>query len=67
MPHVHLSEEEYQVMMDRIYKIISRTEELDHVTHHLIFEVWRILHFGKVDSRSPMQALPKAESKSNSY
>ncbi|QDX93997.1 hypothetical protein JNUCC42_06835 [Brevibacterium sp. JNUCC-42] len=61
MPHVHLSEEEYQVMMDRIYKIISRTEELDQVTHHLIFEVWRILHFGKVDSPSPIQALSRAE------
>ncbi|WP_232696506.1 hypothetical protein [Brevibacillus daliensis] len=49
MPHLHLSQDEYDILMERIYKIISRTEELDQVTHHLIFEVWRILHFRKVD------------------
>lgn len=49
MPQFHLSEEEYERLMERIYKVLSRTEELDHVTHHMVWEVWRLLYHSKSD------------------
>lgn len=52
MKHLQMSEEEYSVLMERVYKILHRTEELDHVTHHWMWEVWRLLHFSKMDSPS---------------
>jgi hypothetical protein len=50
MPQLQLSQEEYDSLMERIYKILNRTEELDHVTHHLMWEVWRVLHHSKLSS-----------------
>ncbi|MGD8189350.1 hypothetical protein ACQCN2_05035 [Brevibacillus ginsengisoli] len=49
MPQFHLSDEEYERLMERIYKVLSRTEELDHVTHHMMWEVWRLLYHSKSD------------------
>jgi hypothetical protein len=48
MPQLHLSDEEYNHLMERIFKILSRTEELDHVTHHWMWEVWRVLYYSKL-------------------
>jgi hypothetical protein len=50
MPQLRMSEEEYTQLMERIYKILNRTEELDQVTHHWMWEVWRLLHHSKVNS-----------------
>jgi Asp-tRNA(Asn)/Glu-tRNA(Gln) amidotransferase C subunit len=50
VPRIQLSDEEYAALLERLYKIIERTEELDQVTHHWVWEVWRILHFGKADT-----------------
>ncbi|GAA4707436.1 hypothetical protein [Brevibacillus fulvus] len=55
MPQLQFSEEEYQRLMERVYKVLDRTEELDHVTHHLMWEVWRLLHHGKVTEPLPIQ------------
>ncbi|WP_176560066.1 hypothetical protein [Brevibacillus dissolubilis] len=52
MPRLQMSEDEYSVLMERVYKILNRTEELDQVTHHLMWEIWRLLHFSKLDSPS---------------
>ena len=49
MPQFQMSDEEYERLMERIYKVLSRTEELDHVTHHLMWEVWRLLYHSKSD------------------
>ncbi|WP_339166032.1 hypothetical protein NSQ24_13950 [Brevibacillus sp. FSL L8-0520] len=48
MPQVQLTEEEYEQLMERIYRILNRTEELDHVTHHWMWEVWRTIRYNKV-------------------
>ncbi|MGC5327879.1 hypothetical protein [Brevibacillus sp. SYSU BS000544] len=48
MPQFQMSEEEYERLMERIYKIIARTEELDQVTHHYVWEVWRLLYHSKL-------------------
>ncbi|QQE72679.1 hypothetical protein KDJ56_11895 [Brevibacillus composti] len=48
MPQVQLTEEEYDKLMERIYQILNRTEELDHVTHHWMWEVWRTLHYNRL-------------------
>ncbi|WP_167568841.1 hypothetical protein [Brevibacillus migulae] len=51
MKRLQMSEEEYALLMEKVYKILSRTEQLDHVTHHWMWEVWRTLHFS-LDSPS---------------
>ena len=51
MPKLHFSEDEYNILMERIYKVINRTEQLDQVTHHLMWEVWRLLHFSNIEKK----------------
>ncbi len=53
MPQLHLSDDEYASLMERVYKIIDRTEHLDQVTHHWMWEVWRLLHYSKVEKPLP--------------
>jgi len=52
MPHLQMSDEEYARLMERIYRVLSRTEELDQVTHHWMWEVWRLLHHSKTDAHN---------------
>lgn len=49
MPRLHLTEDEYVNLMERIYKVLSRTEQFDQVTHHHMWEVWRLLYFSNED------------------
>lgn len=53
MPDLRLSTEDYDRLMERIYQVLARSEELDPVTHHLMWDVWRLLHYSKQDNPAP--------------
>ncbi|UFJ42664.1 hypothetical protein LOK74_09300 [Brevibacillus humidisoli] len=53
MPDFRLSTEEYDRLMERIYQILNRTEQLDHVTHHMMWDVWRLLYYSNTNRSDP--------------
>ncbi|WP_164553340.1 hypothetical protein [Brevibacillus marinus] len=50
MPDLRLSTEEYNRLLEKVYQILSRTEQLDQVTHHLMWDVWRLLYYSQADT-----------------
>jgi len=56
MPDLRLSTEEYNRLLEKVYQILNRTEQLDQVTHHLMWDVWRLLYYSQADTSGDSQA-----------